>query len=520
MTARFVQMAIAALPLLMFMPADAQTRGGTLGLSINQDPPTLSPAGSSVTVVQYIGSKVLQGLLSYGTDLKPRGELAKSWTISPDGLTYSFQLQPNVKWNDGKPFTAADAEFSIGKMLPVTHLRTRNVLNVYVESVKAIGELGLEIRLKTPFPPFIYMFESGTMPMMPRHIYEGTDYTSNPANQKPVGTGPFMVKDWKRGAYIRLERNPLYWKKDLPYLDGVIYHVIPDASSRAVAFEKGDVQLTTSIDLEVSDVNRLKKNKGIESTTKGWELFSPTLHLELNQRKAPFNNVKVRQAIQYALDRSFIVNTVFEGANRPATGAFSYSELFYRKDVQQYPFDLAKAKALIKESGVDVSKTVVRYMPPPMGGNYDRMNEYVKQMLEQIGFRIDLQSADVGTWSTRISNWDFDMTFKYVYQYGDPSLGVERLYASKSIIKGTPFVNNAGYSNPVVDELWAKAGAELDPQKRGKMYSDLQGILAQDVANNWLMDLEISTLARTNVKQYNTNGHTVTDSLDSTYLQK
>jgi peptide/nickel transport system substrate-binding protein len=515
-----MQLAIAALPFLTFAVSHAQTRGGTLGLSIMQDPPTLSPAGSSVTIVQYVGSKVLQGLLTYGTDLQPRGELAKSWAVSADGLTYAFQLQPNVKWSDGKPFSAADVEFTIGKMLPVTHLRTRTVLNNYIASVKATGELSLEIKLKTPFPPFIYMFETGTMPMMPKHIYEGTDYATNPANQKPIGTGPFVVRDWKRGAYVRLERNPLYWKKDLPYLDGIIFHVIPDAASRAVAFEKGDVQLTNSIDLEVSDINRLKKTKGVEATTKGWELFSPTLHLELNQRKAPFNNVKVRQAIQHALDRRFIVDTIFEGANRPATGPFSYSELFYRKDVQQYPFDLAKARALIKESGLDVGKTMIRYMPPPMGGNYDRMNEYVKQMLEQIGFRIDLQSADGGTWATRMSNWDFDMTFKYVYQYGDPAIGVERLYTTKSILKGTPFVNNAGYSNPVVDELWAKAGVELDATRRAKMYGELQGILAQDVADNWLMDLETSTLVRTSLKNYNVTGHAVTENFDSTYIQK
>ncbi|MCW8182277.1 ABC transporter substrate-binding protein, partial [Verminephrobacter eiseniae] len=167
-------------------PAQAQTptpvRGGTLSLIVQPEPPLLVSAFNAPAPAQYVAGKIYQGLLRYGPDLMPQPELAQSWTISPDGLTYTFQLASGVKWHDGKPFTAADAAFSIGTMLPEVHVRTRAVLNKYMASVRAVGDHQLEIKLKEPFPPFIMMFETGTMPMMPRHLYEGRDYHKNPAN--------------------------------------------------------------------------------------------------------------------------------------------------------------------------------------------------------------------------------------------------------------------------------------------------------------------------------------------------
>ena len=514
-------LAAAAATLALLSPlAMAQTRGGTLGMVANPEPPSVVLAMNSIVTAQYMGSKVFQGLLSYGPDLKPRAELAKSWKISPDGLTYNYQQQDGVTCQDVNPFTAPEEEFSIGKLLPAVHVRTRVVLNNYLASIKATGPLALEIKLKSPFPPFISMFESGTMPMMPKHLYDGTDYATNPANQKPVGTGPFVFKEWKRGAFIKLDRNPDYWKKGLPYLDGIVFYVIPDAASRAVAFEKGDVQLMRGSDIEVSDIRRLQKMAGVDYTVKGWELFSPTSHIQVNLRKPPFDNVKVRQAMMHAIDRKFITETIFEGQNRPATGPFSATELFFDKNVPQYPADLAKARALIKESGVDLSKTPVKFTTIALGGNYDRMFEYTKQMLEQLGFKITMEAVDAGTWGSKVSNWDFDMTYNLPYQYGDPALGVERLYVTKNISKGSPFANNQGYSNPKADELWAKAGVELDPAQRQKFYSEIQSILATDVANIWLFDNEMPTLSKAAVKNVVSSGHSITESMDSVYLQK
>ncbi|MCW5233608.1 ABC transporter substrate-binding protein [Verminephrobacter eiseniae] len=505
-------------------PAQAQTptpvRGGTLSLIVQPEPPLLVSAFNAPAPAQYVAGKIYQGLLRYGPDLMPQPELAQSWKISPDGLTYTFELESGVKWHDGKPFTAADAAFSIGTMLPEVHVRTRAVLNKYMASVRAVGDHQLEIKLKEPFPPFIMMFETGTMPMMPRHLYEGRDYHKNPANQQPVGTGPFMFKEWKKGAYIKLVRNPDYWKKGLPYLDELVFNVIPDSASRAVAFERGDVQVLRGGDVDNVDVKRLRAIPGVDYTTRGWELFSPLAYIMLNQRKPPFDNLKVRQAVMHALNRQLIVDNIFFGQGKPATGPFASATRFYERDTPVFEFSLKKARALIKESGVEVGRYPVKILALPYGANWERLDEYVRQMLEGLGLKVSIESTDAGGWAGRAGNWDFDISANYTFQFGDPALGVERLYRSSNIVKGSPYANVQGYSNPKADALWQRGGATLDQAERQRAYSELQKLLTQEVANVYLLELEFPTLSRANVKNLVTTAIGLNESFDKVYIDK
>lgn len=512
--------AAVAVSTLMSGAAQAQTRGGTLSAIVQPEPPVLVSAINSQAPTQYVAGKIYQGLLTYGPDLKPQPELAKSWTISPDGLTYTFELQSGVKWHDGKPFTAEDAAFTIGKLLPEVHVRTRAVLNKYVASVRAVNASSLEIKLKEPFPPFIMMFETGTMPMMPKHLYEGTDFRKNPANQTPVGTGPFMFKEWKKGAYVKLVRNPDYWKKRLPYLDELVFNVIPDSASRAVAFERGDVQVLRGGDVDNVDVKRLRAIPGVEYTTKGWELFSPMSYLILNQRKPPFDNVKVRQAVMHALNRKLIADNIFFGLGKPATGPFTSTTLFYDKNTPAFDFNLKKARELVKESGVDVAKYPVKILSTSYGANWDRLDEYIKQMLESIGLKVSIESSDAGSWSGRVSNWDFDMTVTFAYQYGDPALGVERFYRSSNIVKGSPFANVQGYQSAKADALWLRGGSTQDPAERQRVYSEVQKVLTEEVANANLLEMEFPTLYRANVKNLVTTAIGLNESFDKVYIDK
>ena len=165
---------------------------------------------------QYAAGKIYQSLLAYGPDLKPKPSLAKSWTISDDGLTYTFVLQDNVKWHDGKPFTSADVVFSTDKFLRETHPRLRALMNQRVASVAADGDDKVVFKLKEPFTP-VHLRVRGRRPCrwFPKHVYEGTDYRTNPANNTPIGTGPFKFKEWKRGSYIHLVKNAEYFKPGL-----------------------------------------------------------------------------------------------------------------------------------------------------------------------------------------------------------------------------------------------------------------------------------------------------------------
>ena len=253
-------------------PLAAQEAGGRLDIVVQPEPPGLMLGMVQNGPTQLVAGDIYEGLLRYNTDLEPMPGLAESWEISDDGLTYTFKLHEGVKWHDGEDFTADDVVFSAGTFLPETHARLRASL-AYVESVTALDDLTVEFKLKEPFGPFISVFEAATMPMIPQHIYEGTDYATNEMNATPIGTGPFKFEEWVKGSYIHLVKNEDYYVDGLPYLDEVYYRVIPDAASRAVAFETGEVDVLPGGSVENWDIPRLTEMEGVCSTSEGWEFF-------------------------------------------------------------------------------------------------------------------------------------------------------------------------------------------------------------------------------------------------------
>lgn len=509
-----VAMALAA------QGAHAQTRGGTLSMIVQPEPPIIIPALNQQAPTQFVAGKIYESLLTYTHELKPMPGLAKSWEVSSDGLTYTFKLEEGVKWHDGKPFTADDVVFSLGDMLPKVHGRARVILGKYVQSVEKIDDHTVKISLKTSFPAFMTMFEPGFAPMMPKHIYEGTDYLTAEANQKPVGTGPFMFKEWRRGEYIKLERNPNYWKEGKPYLDELIFNVIPDSASRAVAFEQGTVNVLRGGDIDNVDVKRLRSLPNVEYSTKGWEMFSPQAYLIMNMRKPPFDNTKVRQAVITAMNRQLVVNNIFFGLGKVSTGPFVETEMFYDPKTPPIEFNMKKARELIKESGVNPGDYTIRMLSFPYGATWERLDEYTKQSLEQLGFKVNLESTDAGGWASRTGNWDFDLTTTYAYQYGDPALGVERFHITSNIVKGSPFANVQGYSNPELDKVWSQAASSNDPAERQKLYSQIQTQLVNDMSLGYLVDMEFPTLWRSNIKNLVKTAIGLNESFDDVYIEK
>ena len=470
---------LSALAVSLVLPgaAIAQTRGGTLTAIVQPEPPILMLGLNQQGPTQYVAGKIYQGLLTYDENLKPLPSLAKAWKVSPDGLTYTFELQTGVKWHDGKPFSSEDVVFSMDKFLRAVHPRARL-------------------------------------------IYEGTDFATNPANQTPIGTGPFKFKEWKKGSYVILTRNNDYWKPNLPYLDEIIFKVIPDAASRAVAFEKSDVNVLRGGDVDNVEVKRLRALPNVEMTTKGWEMYAPLAFMVMNQRQPPFDNVKVRQAVMHAVNRKFVVDNIFFGLGKVAISPLASSTLFFEPKVTQYDFNMKKARDLIKESGVNVGARTIRLLSFPYGSAWDRLGEYTKQSLEQLGFKVDIVSVDAGGWAKSTGDFDFDLTFNFTYQYGDPAIGVARHYLSSNIVKGSPFVNNQGYSNPKVDELLSKGASTIDPIRRQQLYSEAQNILVNEVANGFLFEIEYPTFYRKNVRNLVTTAIGLNESFDNVWIEK
>lgn len=485
-------------------PVAAQKSGGTLTSVLHSDPTGLVLAFPSNGPAQLVASKIYEGLVSYSRDLKPQPSLARSWTVSPDGLRYEFKLRTGVKWSDGAPFSSEDVVFSLGKMLPATSVGARQALKE-VASIEAPDAETVIVTLTRPVPYFLMSLPAVQVPMMPKHVYDAGDYLKNPANATPIGTGPFKLEQWRRGAFIRLVRNPHYWQPGRPRLDGVTFRVIPDAASRAIALETGSVQVVSSLDLSSMDIKRFRASAEFDSTTKGWEYLSPISELEVNWRKPQLANVDVRRAMYHAIDRSFIVDRIWEKIGKVATGPVASTIPFYIKDTLQYPFDPAKAKELLDKAGYKVGPNGFRLseagvplkfnlLPLPGDERYSRLAEYLREAWKAVGIDVSLQTSDMAGWESRLKNWDFDVAITNLSQYGDPGLGIRRFFDSENIQKGTLFTNTSGYSNPQVDAWFAEANGELDEHKRAELYARIQRKLAEDVAMIWLFETQYLTI--------------------------
>jgi peptide/nickel transport system substrate-binding protein len=484
-------------------PGWAQTpkRGGTLRSIINPEPPGLILGLNQLLPTMVVAGKITQSLLRYGFDLKPLPSLAKSWTISPDGLVYTFTLQDNVKWHDGTPFTSADVVFTTTKFLPETHARWRAMFEKCA-SITAPDAGTVVFTLKQPFSAFLYAFLASGCPMMPRHIYEGTDFRNNPANATPIGTGPFKLKEWKKGSYIHLVRNDDYWKPGLPYLDEIFYNVIPDGAQRVAALESGRVDMTQNSDVENFEIPRLREMKNLNYTTHGNEAISPIAWLDVNLRLPKFQDKRVRKAMLHAIDRQFIIDNLFFGLGHIANGPIASTTKYYDdKALVKYPYDPARAIALLDEAGLKPNASGVRLKTSmiaiPYGEVWTRQAEFIKQQFSKVGIDLTIEATDAAGFLQRNSNWDFELCGNFLSQFMEPAIGVARNYVSSNIRKGVISTNVEGYSNPAIDDIFAKAAQATSEADAQKLYSEAQHIISDELPVIYLTELEFANFVST-----------------------
>ena len=238
----------------------------------------------------------------------------------------------------------------------------------------------------------------------------------------------------------------------------------------------------------------------------------------LNLRNPILANKKVRQAIMYAIDRDFAKDVIWNGLGKVATGPSASTIKFYTDDVPKYPYDPAKAKALLKEAGYKGEK--IRMLPLAYGETWQRWGEAVKQNLQDVGMTIETIATDVPGGNQKIMEWDYDLAFTYLYQYGDPALGVSRNYITSAIAKGQLFNNVEGYSNPEVDRLFAEGATAPTDAKRKEAYEKVQKILVEDVPVAWLLELQFPTITKCKVKNLITTGVGVNDGFRDAWLDK
>jgi len=495
---------------------------GTLTLLSTSEPTALVTIGNVATPILSVSAKVTEGLLKYDYDVNPQPQLATRWAISPDGLTYTFTLRHGVKWHDGKDFTSADVAYSI-ELLKKIHPRGRNTFANLV-GIDTPDKYTAILRLSRPAPYLIRALVATETPIVPRHLYEGTDPASNPNNNAPIGTGPFRFKEWVRGSHIVYERNPDYWDKPKPFVDQLIVRFVTDPAAAAVAFETGAVDLGYRTPVPLADLDRLKKVPSLRFETKGNSYSSNVTRLEFNLDNEYFRNEKVRQAVAHAVDRNVIVKVVNYGY-----GQVSYSPIapglkaFHDPAPSPYALDLKKANALLDEAGYPKKAGGVRFSVPldynPIAGDGARLADYLRAALARVGIAVTVRSQDPSAFIKRIyTDRDFAFTTNGASNLFDPTVGVQRLYWSKNFIKGVPFSNGTHYQNPVVDKLLEDAAVENNPAVRLKLFKTFQDTVARDVPDLNLYQPMFITIANQRVHDHSLTADGVESNLADVWV--
>jgi peptide/nickel transport system substrate-binding protein len=490
--------ALAALLVALPLAASAQQRGGTLKVVLFPEPPALVSLATPSVYAGVVSTKIHEGLVTYDFAMNPKPALAESWATSADGKTVTFKLRRGVTWHDGQPFTAADVKFSLEQVWKVLHPRGRNTY-ANVTAVETPDDYTVVIRMSAPAPALMASLSSAESQVLPKHVYEGTEFTKNPKFTAPIGTGPFMFKEYKRGEYISLVRNPNYWDKGKPYLDGITILIVPDAGNRAALFETGEADLGYFNPVALVDVDRLKALPDLAVETKGYSYFAPVFLMEVNLRDPYLKDVRVRRAIMHALDRKFIVDNIWFGYGKEATGPISSSVArYYTGDVPKYPFDVAKANKILDDAGYARGANGTRFKIVHTNTVFSesaRTADYFKQALARIGIEVELKSYDVGGFIREVyTSYNFGLTNNFMFCLPDPSLGVQRSYSTANIKAGVPFGNASGFSNPQVDKDLETAQTENDPAKRAALYADFQRIVQTELPALVLFEMEYVTL--------------------------
>ncbi|MEC8900751.1 MAG: ABC transporter substrate-binding protein, partial [Pseudomonadota bacterium] len=227
---------------------------------------------------------------------------------------------------------------------------------------------------------------------------------------------------------------------------------------------------------------------------------------------------RFRQAVMYAMDREFAKDVLWNGLGNVPLSAFGSNARFQHDDLEPYDHNPERARELLDEMGYDGEEITI--LPLPYGETWTRWAEAVQQNLREVGINVSTQATDVGGWNQRLGDWDYDLAFTYLYQYGDPALGISRTYLSDNIAKGSPWNNVEGYENERVDELFNAAATAFPDEEREALYLEVQEILHEDVPVGWLMELGFPTLYRCDVKNLVTSGVGVNDGFKDAWLDR
>jgi peptide/nickel transport system substrate-binding protein len=472
--------------------AAAPKRGGTLVVGATTDPGQLNPGLTTASPTHLVADNFYSGLLQFDERLEPQPGLAESWQVAPDGRTYTFRLRPNVLWHDGAPFTSADVKFTFEEILLKFHARTKAGLENVLAGIDTPDAQTVVFRFKEPYAPFLRRLDVVEAPILPKHVYEGTDAQANEANLRPVGTGPYKFAEYIKGDRVRMVRNDRYFKPDLPYLDEVVFRVIPQESSLVLALEQGEVDYSWT--LPGADIPRLQQDPRIRlvNAPAGPGGSYCIDQIIFNLTHPPLDKLEVRQAFAHGVNRQQILDQVRFGQGRVAQGPIASAMTWaFNPNVPKYDYSVQQANELLDRAGLPRGAGGTRFAVTfVFAASYQRTAEVVRQNMAEVGVDVQLKGLEVNAANeTTFVRKEFDLGIGSYCNGPDPGVGVTRAYVSSNILP-IPFSNGASYRNPRVDQLFVQAAATVDHPQRAKLYAEIQDLLVHDLPYLWLVETE------------------------------
>ena len=448
--------------------SDQVAQGGNITISESADPQNVNPLfvvdQTSFDMQQALYSpffEIVGGKLYYGNGL------CESVTPNKDSSEFTLKLKKNLKWHDGKPLTADDVVFTMDVLVdPTQKVPYSSYGMVDGKAVKAVKVDDLTVKIKLPTSSAGFLGGLSQIYCIPKHIYEGVkNIGKSDLNNKPVGSGPFKFVEYKSGEYFKVARFDNWFNK--VNLDSITYKIVKDANSANAALASGDLNARLISPEEYATVSKYK-NVTIYSYNSG-----RVNAMFMNQNNKALQDVRVRQAIAYALNKEELTQFAFTSAKfaEPAYSIFTPDTLFYQKELTKYDNDQAKAKSLLSEAGQKNLSLSIMYVSTDKTMENEAL--YIQSKLQEIGIKIKLSPMDESTFKNKIldtKSKDYDLVLHYYTLGEEPSL-----YAD--IVSSGSRSNYSHVSDKTLDGLWKKGNTVSDPTERTKVYEDIQKLV-------------------------------------------
>ena len=449
----------------------------TLVMIIESSPTNLDPRVGLDAQSERIGDLIFDDLLSRDEHLNVQPALAESWQI-PDPRTYIFHMRRGVRFHDGRPLTSRDVKWTFDSLMQGKIRSTKAAAYQYVDRIEAPDDSTVIFHLRQPFATLLWNISDGAMGIVP--YGSGGEIT-----QHPIGSGAFRFVSAEQDKDVVLERNPDYWGA-APKLERIRFIVVPDATTRALELRKGSADIAINA-LTADMVLTLQRDPSLEVLRAPGTVLS---YLTFNQRDPIFKDVRVRQAIAYAIDRRPIIHYLMRDFARPAYSILPPESWAYNGDVPHYDYNPEKARELLDEAGYPVVNGVRFHLTMKTSTEESTrlMAAVFQQQLRDVGIALDIRTYEFATFFSDITRGSFQVySLRWVGGNEDPDIFEYVFDSSRFPPHGA---NRTYYANPRVDALIAQARSELDQHTRKQLYAELQRILADDLPyiNLWYQD--------------------------------